>query len=225
MCKSQKFSTFAPILKYYANFTSMNNHLYQSRQFAFWMGIVVLFRVLLHIPDAEGMLPAESLALLSSAMDIFLYALMLIYSGYLIVSWKEKTQGIKETLWMVVSAASVLIILHLVSWRYVGCDPDVHWEEGSWWFKIIYLYAYFQLSCMFIMLFVHISTTVHARWWALANAILGLPFILFLIFLLPLVPFLQQSFEFMLFKDLSMDIALTGFYWSLSNAPRQLEHE
>ena len=75
------------------------------------------------------------------------------------------------------------------------------------------------------MLFVHIPATVHARWWALANAILCLPFILFLIFLLPLVPFLQQSFGFMLFKDLSMDIALVGLYWSLSNAPRQLEKE
>ena len=203
----------------------MNNLLYQSRQFAFWMSIVVLFRILLHIPDAEGVLPVNSLALLSSAMDIFLYALMMIYASYLLVNWKEKARAVKETLWMVIVSAFILIVMHLVNWHYYGCDPDVHWGNGSWWFRLIYLCAYFQLSCMFIMLFVHIPATVHARWWALANAILCLPFILFLIFLLPLVPFLQQSFGFMLFKDLSMDIALVGLYWSLSNAPRQLEKE
>lgn len=202
----------------------MNNLLYQSRQFAFWMSIVVLFRILLHIPDAEGMLPVNSLALLSSAMDIFLYALLLIYSTYLLVNWQEKARVIKETLWIVIATSVILILLHLFCWRYAGCDPDVHWVGSSWWFKLIYLGSYFQLSCMFIMMFIHIPATVHARWWALTNAILGFPFILFLIFLLPLVPFLQQSFGFMLFKDLSMDIALVGLYWSLSNAPRQLEN-
>lgn len=201
----------------------MRNALYQARQLAFWMGVVLLFRILLHIPDAEGMLPVNQLELFSSGMDIFMYGLMIIYSVFLWAQIPNPTPKIKQSLVMVIIAASILIILHLLTWRFAGCDPDVFWWNGPVWFKIIYLISYFLMSALFLMIYFRLPRGVHARNWAMVTCLINLPFILLLVIISQYVPALSESFVFMLFKDLSMDIALFGFYWALSNAPKQLD--
>jgi len=199
----------------------MRNALFQARQFAFWMGVVVLFRILLHIPDAEGMLPVYQLELFSSCMDIFMYGLIIIYAVYLIRQWEELSIKWQAMLGLMIGCSSLLIILHLLTWRFAGCDPDVYWPTSQWGFKAIYLFCYAQLSGIFYALFLCFKKRDKARWWALAICITGLPNILLLFFLGPVWPFIHESFGFMLFKDLSMDIAFTGFYWALSNISKK----
>lgn len=201
----------------------MRNALFQARQFAFWMGIVLLFRILLHIPDAEGVLPVNQLELFSSAMDMFLYGLMIIYASFLMVHWPQKSLRLKETLILVILSAAALILLHLLTWRYAGCDPDVYWKNGPLWFKIIYLFAYLQISVLFAFICIRLPRGLSARWWALGNSMICLPFILFLALLGPIWPFINESFGFMLLKDMGMDMTLIGFYWALSNIPKQMD--
>lgn len=201
----------------------MRNALFQARQLAFWMGVVLLFRILLHIPDAEGVLPVNKLELFSSSMDIFLYGLMIIYAIFLMVHWPQKSSRLKRTLALVTISASALILLHLLTWRYAGCDPDSYWMSGPIWFKIIYLFTYLQISVLFTLICIRLPQGLTAKWWSLGVCFTCLPMILILAFLGVFFPFLSETFGYMLVKDLLMDLVLVGFYWALSNAPKQLD--
>jgi len=228
VCFLSKFNLRISIKK--CNFASSNhkqmrNALFQARQFAFWMMVVVLFRVLLHIPDAEGMLPVNQLELFSSSMDIFMYGLVIIYAGYLLTQRAEKLLPWYPMLRIMIGSASIMILLHVFTLRFTSVDPDVFWPRSQWWFKALYLICYAQWSGVLGWLFIRLNANVTARWWALAISLTGLPNILMLFFLGPIIPFIQESFGFMLFKDLSMDIAFVGFYWTLSSHSKKLKTE
>jgi len=203
----------------------MRNALFQARQFAFWMLVVVLFRALLHIPDAEGMLPVNQLELFSSSMDIFMYGLVIIYASYLLTQRAEMLLPWYPMLRILIGSASIMILLHLFTLRLTGVDPDVFWPQSHWWFKALYLLSYAQWSAVLGWLSIRLNAKVTARWWAFAISLTGLPIILILFFLGPIIPFIHESFGFMLFKDLSMDIAFVGFYWSLSSHSKKLKVE
>ncbi|MBQ6777063.1 MAG: hypothetical protein IJP52_01980 [Paludibacteraceae bacterium] len=188
--------------------------LYNARQIVYWLSVLVLFRILLHIPDADNELPIDSLAILSVGIDILEYVTLMIYMGF-ILAVPPTSAAVKRCLWGGQIAIGGIVLLHFVLLKLQGTDPDLYWHNGSELFKIIYLMAYSILTLWFVWLSL-IVPNGRARYAAWAVALFPIPFFLFIIlFINPFFPQMQDNFVLMVMKDFGMDIALIWLLWEI----------
>ena len=192
--------------------------LYNARQIVYWLSVLVLFRILLHIPEADNDMPFESMAVLSVGLDVLEYVTLMIYMCF-ILAVPPQSAALKRSLWGGLVTISSVVVLHFVILNLHSTDPDLYWGDGSMLFKAVYLTCYSLLTLWFVWLSFVLPKS-RARFAAWLCGFFPIPFFLIILLLVePFFPGSEDNLVLMVLKDFGLDAALIWLLWEIGRLP------